>query len=146
MPHMLTDSSQPNGGSNPEFGAAVGPVSAGSDLLPGSPNYALLTATAQSLFPFFRRRTYSDITSAPAGQVAAASCGPAAESQIWLLDNTTGQFAPRWLNSNGSAPDVLILLSADSAQNLYLTGDVASFEASYGTNFYSVVSDVCHTS
>jgi hypothetical protein len=83
---------------------------------------------------------------APAGQPttaggSAASCGLAIESQIWTFDGTTYEFTPRWINSNGPAPELYMLLSQDSAQNLYLTGDMSSFEGSFGTNFHIVVSN-----
>lgn len=117
---QLVEIANPEDPTAPYVGAVVGPVSGGSDLAPGSANYAIVSPTSGTA------------PGAVPGPVESPSSGSVGEAAIWTL-GTDNSLAPQWINSNGSTPGTFSLYYAPNptSNGLIITGDLAAFSAQF---------------
>ncbi|TFK64452.1 hypothetical protein BDN72DRAFT_901558 [Pluteus cervinus] len=111
----------------PEFpiiGLVVGDGNTDQNIRHGSSNYlqfvGIKTGTSPNSTPQFIPNSYSDFTKKP--QVA--------ESDVWSIDLKTLTLTPQWINTDGSKPDVHILIANG---NFFVTGDVQEWTKKNGS-------------
>ncbi|KAJ6550986.1 hypothetical protein DFH09DRAFT_1499577 [Mycena vulgaris] len=119
----------------PLMGAIDGFASDSPDFAVGSYNYAYLGGTTQSppgSPPFSGASSFS----------TATGISERIESAIWSYDPKTQAITAQWVNTDGSMPATHIVYANDSNQALALTGDVSSFQNTFGAP-YPEVTFVC---
>jgi hypothetical protein len=65
------------------------------------------------------------------------------ESFIRSFDASLGEFAPHWVNSDGSSPATYMLMS-QSTNALHITGDIAAFENNFGWGYTQVTGSLVY--
>ncbi|KAG8977381.1 hypothetical protein FRC05_001779 [Tulasnella sp. 425] len=113
----------------PFFGAIDGFASTSDNLGPGSYNYAYIGGTTQT----------------PAGSppnsggdnsfTAATGIPEDIESAVWTYDASTNAITAQWINTDGSSPATHIVYANDANQAFALTGDVGSFQSTFGVPY-----------
>ncbi|KAJ6527852.1 hypothetical protein DFH09DRAFT_1186257 [Mycena vulgaris] len=119
----------------PFMGATDGFASDSPNFAVGSYNYAYLGGTTQSppgSPPFSGATSFS----------TATGISKSFESAIWSYDPKTQAITAQWVNTDGSMPATHIVYVNDSNQALALTGDVGSFQSTFGVP-YPEVTFVC---
>lgn len=118
----------------PYVGGAVSYSSSDNNIARGSPNYAYIVGTMQTLTGPAKagENTFSTATGIPADY----------ESAIWTYDPDTNDIDVQWINSDGSAPATGVLYADDGNDAFLITASGNQLPNTGGMN-YPRVSFAC---